>query len=229
MGSLTLRRYVVQGVVPQDFAQTVEKNVRAHAFLPIAQDGNEEKSVGFCSVMDENDLDLAVQKFFFDGRILLSLRQDTLKPPAAHLRRLLRERTQTLEKERGQPLSAAALRDLKAILAAELRKNTLPKTRTVDLVWELQTQRLLFFSHAKSMNEALLTLFSQTFNVGLDLEGPAVWARQCLAENSKEAAKLPSLKPTPEFLSGFAGLRPIPHAEQETISLAAALAGELGA
>ena len=90
---------------------------------------------------------------------MLSLRQDSLKPPATMVKRLLKQRQQVIESERGQLLSAAALRDLKAILVAELRKTTPPKVRTVDVVWNLDEERLAIYTHAKSMNEALLALF----------------------------------------------------------------------
>lgn len=225
-GNITLRRYVVQGTVPIDWKESFEKSVRAHVFVPVSPESNEEKSVGFCSLFDENDLDLSVGKFYFEGHILLSLRQDTLKPPAAHLKRLLRDRQKQIEAERGQELSAAALRDLKAILAGELRKTTPPKTRKVDLVWNMEGGRLAFYSHAKSMNEALLALFSQTFNLGLDVEGPAVWAKEWAGDDGKRVSKLKAARPTKELLCGFEGVRPIPLSQQEGASLSSVLRGE---
>ena len=226
-GGITLRRYRVQGNVPKDWKDVFEKGVRAHVLVPINVDGNEDKSLGWCSIFDENDLDLSVEKFHFEGHVMLSVRQDTLKPPAAMVKRLLKQRQQKIEAERGQQLSAAALRDLKAILVAELRKSTPPKTRTVDVVWNLYAQRLAIYSHAKSMNEALLALFSQTFNMGLDLEGPALWAKEQTQDDAKQAAQLKAARPTLELLHGFVGLRPTPHGHEEGSQLASALRGEL--
>jgi DNA recombination-dependent growth factor C len=226
-GGITLRRYRVQGSAPKDWKEVFEKGVRAHVLVPINVEGNEDKSLGWSSIFDENDLDLSLDKFFFEGHIMLALRQDTLKPPAAMVKRLLKQRQQLIEADRGQILSAAALRDLKAILVAELRKSTPPKVRTVDVVWNLQEQRLAIYSHAKSMNEALLALFSQTFNLGLDLEGPALWAKEQSQHDGKLAEKLKAARPTLELLHGFVGLRPVPHGHDEGVALASALRGEL--
>ena len=124
------------------------------------------------------------------------------------------QRQQVIESERGQLLAAAALRDLKAILVAELRKTTPPKVRTVDVVWNLEEQRLAIYTHAKSMNEALLALFSQTFNLGLDIEGPALWAKEQSEGDAKLTAQLKAARPTLELLHGFVGLRPTPHGHE---------------
>ena len=225
-GGITLRRYRVNGSAPKDFKEVFEKGVRAHVLVPINVESNEDKSLGWCSIFDENDLDLSVDKFFFEGHIMLSLRQDSLKPPATMVKRLLKQRQQVIESERGQLLSAAALRDLKAILVGELRKTTPPKVRTVDVVWNLEEQRLAIYTHAKSMNEALLALFSQTFNLGLDIEGPALWAKEQSEGDAKLTAQLKAARPTLELLHGFVGLRPTPHGHEEGVSLSSALRGE---
>lgn len=223
-GSIALRRYRVLGAPPADFKQTYEKNVRAHALVPVDPSRNEDRSVGWCSLHDENDLELDFGKFYLDGRILLSLRVDVLKPPAAQVKRLLQQRQRELEAQRQTPLSAGALRDLKAILVAELRQKTPPKTKTVDMIWELDAQRLYFFSHSKGLNETLVGLFAQTFNLPIDLEGPGFWAGQLAEEEPELAAALKVARPTPELLQGFIGLRPGPRVLDEVEMLSSSLA-----
>jgi DNA recombination-dependent growth factor C len=211
---MALRRYRVLASPPQDYRELYEKAVRAHALLPLDPESGraEEKSIGWCSLFDENDLDLHFSKFFVDGRILLSLRIDTLKPPAAEVKRLLKQRQREIESQRKEPLSASALRELKDMIVLDLRRRTPPKTRTVDMLWLLDAQRLYFFSHSKSVNEAFLRLFAETFNLGIDTEGPGLWAK-----NFAEAAGLEKLlgraRPTVELLGGFVGLRPCPRSD----------------
>lgn len=214
-GSIALRRYRVLAPPKADYREQFEKAVRAHALVPLEPESSraEEKSVGWCSLYDENDLDLHFSKFFVEGRILLSLRVDTLKPPAAEVKRLLKQRQRELEAQRKEPLSASALRELKDMIVLDLRRRTPPKTRTVDMEWLLEEQRLYFFSHSKAMNEAFLRLFAETFNVGVDLEGPGVWAR-AMAESESLADPLVQARPTAELLGGFVGLRPCPRASE---------------
>jgi DNA recombination-dependent growth factor C len=211
---MALRRYRVLATAPEDFHELYEKAVRAHALVPLDPESGraEEKSVGWCSLFDESDLDLSFSKFFLDGRILLSLRTDTLKPPAAEVKRLLRQRQRELETQRQEPLSASALRELKDMIVLDLRRRTPVKTRTVDMLWSLEERRVYFFSHSKSFNEAFLRLFAETFNVGVDIEGPGVWAKET-AESGKLIKALERTKPTVELLGGFVGLRPCPRAE----------------
>jgi DNA recombination-dependent growth factor C len=212
-GSMALRRYRVLATPPADFRDLYEKAVRAHALVPLDPESGraEEKSIGWCSLYDENDLDLHFSKFFMDGRLMLSLRVDTLKPPAAEVKRLLRQRQREIEAQRKEPLSASALRELKDMIVLDLRRRTPPKTRTVDMLWLMQEQRLYFFSHSKSFNEAFLRLFAETFNLGIDIEGPGFWART-FAESAEMTKPLGRAKPTIELLGGFVGLRPCPRA-----------------
>lgn len=212
--SMALRRYRVLATPPKDFRDAYEKGVRAHALVPLDPESSraEEKSIGWCSLFDENDLDFSFSKFFVDGRILLSLRIDSLKPPAAEVKRLLKLRQRELEAQRKEPLTAGALRELKEMIALDLRRRTPPKTRTADMVWHLDEQRLFFSSHSKSMNEAFLQLFGATFNVALDLEGPGFWAK-AYADTVDLAEALGRARPTAELLGGFHGLRPCPHAD----------------
>ena len=211
--SMALRRYRVLSAPPTDFREPFEKAVRAHALLPLDPESSraEEKSIGWCSLFDENDLDLSFSKFFIDGRILLSLRIDVLKPPAAEVKRLLKLRQRELEAQRKEPLSAGALRELKEMIALDLRRRTPPKTRTADVIWHLDDQKLYFSSHSKAMNEAFLQLFAQTFNIAVDLEGPGFWAK-AYADAVELADALSRARPTTELLGGFTGLRPCPHA-----------------
>ena len=102
-GSIALRRYRVLGAPPVDFQESYEKSVRAHALVPVDPSRNEDRSVGWCSLHDEGDLELGFGKFYLDGRILLSLRVDVLKPPAAQVKRLLQQRQRGRTQQRGKP------------------------------------------------------------------------------------------------------------------------------
>jgi DNA recombination-dependent growth factor C len=194
---------------PKDYAEAFEKGVRAHALVPLDPKKNptEERAIGWCSLHDSEDLDLDFEKFFLDGRILLSLRVDTIKPPAGHVRRILKQRLKEAEAERGSPLPKAAVRDLKEHIVAELRKHTPPKVRVTDVVWNLDAQSLYFFSHSKGTNELFVDLFVQTFGIPLDFEGPGPWAAE-IAEEEGLKGRLQSVKPTEVLMAGFTGLRP---------------------
>lgn len=208
-GSISTRRYRVLGRPGRDYADTFTAGVRAHTLIPLDPKKNprEEKSIGWCAAYDENDLDLSFEKFYLDGRVVLSLRMDVIKPPAGQVKRALAQRQREEEARRKAPLSAAALRELKEQVVAELRVKTPPRVKTVDMVWRLDEQVLYFYSQSKGLNETFTDLFAQTFGVPIDLEGPGVWAQDLCSEEDTED-QLQRVKPTAELLGGFMGLRP---------------------
>lgn len=211
-GSITIRRYRVMGSLPRDFRDSFARGVRAHALVPLDPKKNpgEERAIGWCCIHDNEDLDLDFDKFWLDGRVVLALRIDVIKPSAAEVKRQLRIRQREEEARSKVPLSKAALRNLKEQVIAELRVRTPPKTRVTDVVWNIDEGKLFFHSHSKTTNELFTDLFAQTFGLPLDLEGPGSWA-QVLAEQAGLDDELAQTNPTPALLGGFAGLRPGTH------------------
>lgn len=207
-GALSLRRYRVMQKPPESWHEAYEKNLRAHALVPIDREGREVQSIGWCSVYDAQQLNFGVE--CVEGRLLLSLRVDVLKPDAAEVKKRVKQRAKDLEAEHSAPLSKAALRELKELVLLDLRKTMPIKTRTVEAVWDLDEQRLYVLSHSKKGNEQLVGLFAQTFGIALDLEGPGFWAEQHVRDVGigSVAKGLFACKPTPELLGGFRGLRP---------------------
>ncbi len=208
-GSISFRRYRVMGTPPRDFRDTFTNGVRAHALIPLNPKKNphEEKSIGWCSLHDQDDLELDFTKFWFDGRILLSLRVDVIKPSAGEVKRALAQRVREEEEKRKTKIPKTALRELKDIIVAELRLRTPPKIKTTDMVWNVDQQKLYFFSQSKGPNETFLELFVQSFGMAIDTEGPGSWAQE-MAEEQKMEGLLKKAMPTAALLGGFEGLRP---------------------
>jgi hypothetical protein len=132
---------------------------------------------------------------------------DTLKAPSAEVKRLVKVRQRELEAERKAPLSASALRELKDMIAMDLRRRTPVKTRTVWMVLDPDSNTVLLTSHSKSVNEAFLRMFAVTFIVPLDLAGPALWARHD-ADAAGMTQALRSARPAAVLCGGFSDLRP---------------------
>ena len=198
-GSVTVRRYVVKGKVPSDKGRLV-KGVRAHVILPIDPASEVERSFGWALAEDPEVLDLSSDNIFVGGALVLALRVDTLKPPAAVVKRLVAEKLRALGRKPGRKDKQEA----KDWVVKSLRSRAFPSMKAYDLVWQMDEGRLFFFSHSKGPNELLVDLFGKSFGVELVPCGPGVIAA--------EGGRLPaSLAPTPELAFGFAGLpgRPV--------------------
>ncbi len=192
-GSVSVRRYLVRGEPPRDKGRIV-KGVRAHALVPIDPRSDVERSVGWASLEDPEDVDLTSDRIFTGDCLALALRVDTLKPPAAIVKRLVLERLRAL----GRKPNRAEKTAMKAEVTKQLRGRYYPATRTVDLVWQIDAGRVFFWSHAKGANELAVELFAKSFGLELVPCGPGLVAGR---------GTLPAgLEPTPELLVGFPGL-----------------------
>src|SRR4051812_42678607 len=90
-GNVTVRRYLVKGDPPRDQAKII-KGVRAHALVPIDPKSDVERVQGWSCMEDPDDVDCTSDKVLVGGVLCLSLRVDTLKPPAGVVRRIVAEK-----------------------------------------------------------------------------------------------------------------------------------------
>jgi DNA recombination-dependent growth factor C len=207
-GSISVRRYRIVDPLPDGVRQKFVRGVRAHAFAPLDNKGDQERSVGWVSMLNHDDTDLRADKIFFvcagGEQLRLALRIDVLKPPPAEVRRQLQTRAAAMEAEQGRPLSRREKSALKDEIVRLLRQRTLPRVRVVDVVWNVDSGRLYLWSQTKSVNELFIDQFVKSFGLRLEVEGPGHWTR-----SAAEKALLERLEPTRELWVGFAGLRPL--------------------
>lgn len=208
-GSASVTRYRVRGSLPDSVRFLFVKGIRAHAFLPIDPNSDETDSIGWVAFDDREKSDLDLADVFMGDRLVLAMRHDTLKPAPKDVKILLAQKVRALEAETGNLLGRREKRLLKAQVVRELRRRIVPKVRTVEVTWDLGVHaligigRLHLWSVGSGANERFFDLFAKTFGAtcGLDLEveGPSTWAND---------EGVGALRPTPEFLFGFPGVRP---------------------
>ena len=213
VGSISVRRYKILDPLPADARAKFARGVRAHAFAPLDPKGEHDRSLGWVALNDYDDADLRADKLFFVGaggeQLRVTLRIDVLKPPPAEVRRQLQTRVQTMEAAEARKLSRREKSLLKEEITRSLRQRSFPKVKTVDVVWNLDTSRLYFWSQTKAINQVFLEQFVRSFGLRLEVEGPARWSRQTIDEE-----QLKKLEPTPELWLGFAGVRPLATAQE---------------
>lgn len=212
-GNVTVRRYLVKGEVPKERARLV-KGIRAHALIPIDPASTVEKAHGWACAGDlglgPDDLDLSSEKIFLGSAVVLALRQDTLRPPSAVVKRLVAEKLKALGRKAGRREKQEA----KELVTRSLRTRAFPTTRAVDLVWQVDDGRAFFWSHAKGANELLVDLFAKSFGLELAPCGPSVVAAAAVGRGAVPRG----LEPTPELVFGFPGMpgRSMETDEEET-------------
>ncbi len=195
-GSLTFSRFFVHGDIPDDVPGTSLKRIRAQAFQPLLADEDVNERHGWASIDDPFDLELDHEKVFFNEYVTLTLRLDRWAIPGPLLKAQLREAEQKLCEKKGmEKLGRKAKADLKDMVVKKLRRQLVPVTKAADLVWNLNTQVVLFFSHAAKQHELVQALFEKTFRLQLLLESPGTAADRT-GLGATESRTFAELEPT---------------------------------
>ena len=209
-GSIAVRRYLVLEPLPAEHRKRLVKGLRAHAFAPLDPMAEGDRAWGWVTIADEDDADLTAEKVFWVGasgeQLRVGLRTDVLRPPSSEVKRQVAARALSIEIEEGRQVSRREKRLLKDEVIRALRQRAFPRTKTIDVVWNLEAGQLWFFAQSKAGNELFIDHFVKSFGLKLDVDGPARWASAGLGVDLKQ---LQRLEPTRELWLGFEGVRPL--------------------
>lgn len=181
------------GDAPDDAAAAFMKPIRANAFEPLTPDEDAPEHHGWASVEDPFDLELDHEKVFFNEYLTLTLRIDRWAIPGPLLKASLKEAEQKLAERKGlERLGRKAKADLKDAVVKKLRKQLVPTTKSVDLVWNMRSNVALLFSHSKKVHELASELFEKTFKMRLWVESPGTLAERFFPKDPRFADLVPT-------------------------------------
>lgn len=179
-------RYAVEGDLPENFWEFAAERIALHSFRDI-DDGHEERSVGWVSVLNMFDSSFAYASYAAGDHIVLSLRMDERKVAPRVLNKFCLKEEERLKKERQVPkLSRSHRLDIKENMRLMLMKRAVPVPAVYDLCWNLAESTLLFFSTSRKAQELLEEFFKETFGLGLLLQVPYLTAERLLAAEGAE-------------------------------------------
>ncbi len=194
--SISITRYKVQGKIENPVLETVLKGFKKHLIQDIDNEA-EEKSVGWTSFF------FPFKPFFDDSSFVLgtyfifSLRIDKKTIPAKIMKKYYMIEVEKKKAETSREnLSKTEKQSIK-----EYVKNLLllriPATPNIyDVLWNMESEYLWFFSNLKSANEELETLFAKSFGINLVRIFPYTGAVLNNAFNDVEMEILSTLSPS---------------------------------
>ena len=192
-GSASFVRYTVEGELPDNFWEFVEERLGTFSFRDI-DDTFDEYSIGWVSVENMFDSELAFSSYRAGDYIVLSMRIDERKVAPAVLKKFCMKEEERVKKERQVPrLSRAHRQEIKENIQLQLVKKALPVGTIYDLCWNLADSTLLFFSTSNKAQAVLEDFFKETFDLQLILQIPYLTAEHLLAPEERKA--LGDLKP----------------------------------
>lgn len=195
-GNLTFARFYVTGDIPDDIPGTTLRRIRSNAFQPLSPEEDKSEGVGWANIEDPVDTDLDHEKVFYNEYVCLGLRLDRWVVPGPLLKAHLREAEQALLEKRGlEKLGRQAKADLKTMVVRKLRRQLVPSLKSYDMVWNLNSNIVHFFSQSERITTLFDDLFKRTFKLDLVPESPGTAADR-VGLDAKQATALAGLEPT---------------------------------
>ena len=137
--------------------------------------------------------------YLLTNYLVLGMRIDTWQVPASmvklHTDAEVRHQMQSQNKER---LNRYEVAEIKERIRLAMKRKTLPITKSIDVVWHLDSGVVKFFSTARKATVEFMDLFEETFQLRLLPHGPYVsTTRESFGLSAEEQAAILGLEPTP--------------------------------
>ena len=180
-------RFAVEGDVPDNFWDFAAERIAARAFRDI-DDSYEEYSIGWVSILNMFDSSFAYASYAAGDYIVMSMRVDERKVPAAVLKKFCMKEEERVKKERQVPKLGRAKRlEIKENMQMMLMKKAVPIPSVYDLSWNLANNTVLFSSTSPKVHAALEDFFKDTFDLHLVLQVPYMVAARLLEPEMEQA------------------------------------------
>jgi DNA recombination-dependent growth factor C len=168
-GTRSLRRYVVEGDLPDGIVEWATRCFQENAFKrPLSHRDSDEK-IGWTTAQSLLDTDFEnVVNWHIKPYIYAMMRIDKKSLPSnlykARLEAQIKEWYIANDREK---IPKRDRDDIKDILTAEMMAQTLPKIKTVEFCWHIEKKYLIVLNTSDSVNDKFTSLFYKTFGISL--------------------------------------------------------------
>ena len=173
-GAMTVRRYHVEGDVPDEFRTTYVDALNDHAFSERPSAGVGEEVVGWCQVHNLLDTEFTdLNRWLYNHYALGALRIDKKMLPSKLFKAHLEKRLEQWCLENGKRNAPRSVKDeKKEQLEIEMLARTLPKVATTEFCWNIVDRWCIVHSTSERVNDTFRTLFRNTFGLVLTPVSP---------------------------------------------------------
>ncbi len=194
--SVSITQYRVSGKIEDPVMETVRKALIKNTIDEIDNEPSEQIT-GWTPFENPFTPNFDTADIIIDTTFVFSLRIDKKSIPAKVVQKHFNlEMTRRLADGHRDFLSRSEKKLLKEQVVNVLSARIPATPNVYDLAWDYEAGRLWFFSNLKSANEALETLFNQSFNLSLIRLFPYTAAELGRDLSAPERDNLNQLKPT---------------------------------
>ena len=173
-GSLSYLRFLVDGEPHANAGTAYEKSMESRRFLPLSPTGDGMDSAGWVPLEAPYDDDIKITRdlFLFGEIIAVAYREDKYAIPRALLKRETKRKVEKIAKEErkeAREMSRAFIKAVEASVLTELKAQTMPRTKLVDVIWDMKKKEVRVFGRGTVATERISSLFERTFQVRIEL------------------------------------------------------------
>ena len=184
--SASFVRFNVEGDLPPNFWDFAAERIAKHSFRDI-DENYDERSIGWVSCLNMFDNEFRYSSYAAGDYLVLSLRIDERKVPAAALKKFTLKEEERIKQERQIPkLSRDHRNEIKESMRLMLLKRAVPIPAVYDMVWNLADNTVLFFSTSQKAIDSIEEFFKESFDLHLMLQIPYITAGHLLPADKIE-------------------------------------------
>lgn len=170
-GSIQLYRFrVVEAPDPSEggFEALVKR-----AFEPLNREtGEEERAVGWVSVLDGASDTLDPSLCYLDGDLILGWRVDQVRVPSALVKEQIDAWRPGFEERRGRRPSKRETEEQKEYILRDLRKQAFVSSKVIDVRWRVAANELQIWATSAKMIEEIAVALEEDLSMQLRSTGP---------------------------------------------------------
>lgn len=162
---MSYQRFLLK--MPECPVEEVVMKLRLFKFKPLHERGIDNESQGWVSFNHEYDHEKNIEAsdLYFDHKIIFSFRLDSISLPKPLLKSLVNKSLQAYRRDHGKMPDKTIRKELELAEAQALRQRCLPKTKIVEVAWDLKTGDFRIFSTSQPMIDRVISLFKSSFLV----------------------------------------------------------------
>ncbi len=173
-GSLSYLRFLVEGEPAKNPGSTYEKALEARRFMPLSPGGDVNESAGWVPAEAPFDDEMPITRdvFLFGDIVAVTYREDAYRIPRPLLQRETKKRIDKIvrdEKKDPGDIGRAFVKAVEQAVLLELKKQTIPRSKLVDVVWDTSTREMRVFGRGTVVTERVASLVERTFQVRVEL------------------------------------------------------------
>lgn len=172
-GSLSYLRFLVEGGLHEKLDH-VEKSVQSRRFLPLQPSQESPESAGWVPTESPFDDERKMTRdlFVFGDLVVVTYREDKWSIPRPLLKRETAKRIEKIiaeEKKDPDEIGKAFVKAVEQAVLAELKQKTMPRSKLVDVVWDVGRKEARVFGRGTIAIERVSSLLERTFQVRVDV------------------------------------------------------------